>query len=174
MRTSARAKERTLSRAAPQPEEQEPAPPPPPRDVPGAAESAGGELPADVVPLASRYAPRALSIPRVPAGRAAGFTFDGGKRGWFARLPESTPQQLLTPTYAAGRVYLGGGFASHQLYALEASSGRVDWMAAAPDGGPTAAIAWATRSSSTRRAARSSWWTRPRAASAGAAGSAIR
>ncbi len=133
--------ERTLSRATPPPEEQEPAPPPPPREVPGAAESAGGELPSDVVPLASRYAPRALSIPRVPAGRAAGFTFDGGKRGWFARLPESTPQQLLTPTYAAGRVYLGGGFASHQLYALEASSGRVEWMAAAPDGGPTAAIA---------------------------------
>ena len=47
---------------------------------------------------------------------------------------------LLTPSYGGGRVYVGGGFGSHQLYALDAASGRIDWMAAAPDGGPTAAI----------------------------------
>ncbi|MCB9598624.1 MAG: TonB family protein [Sandaracinaceae bacterium] len=115
-------------------------PPAPVEDVPGAAPTMGGELPEDVTPLTARFTPRRLDVPRVRPGRAAGFTFDGSKRGWVVRLPESSRQHLLTPSYGGGHVYVGGGFESHQLYAIDASSGRIDWMAAAPDGGPTAAI----------------------------------
>ncbi len=108
--------------------------------VAGAAEALGAELPEDIEALTSRYTPRRLAIPRVRPGRAAGFTFDGDRRGWVVRLPESARMRLLTPSYGSGRVYVGGGFGSHQLYALDAASGRIDWRAAAPDGGPTAAI----------------------------------
>lgn len=123
----------------------EPAPPSPvaPPDVasiPGAAApTAGGEVPSDVVALASRVEPRPLNIPRVRGGRARTFTFDGDHKGWFARMPDGR-QNLVTPSYGRGRVYLGGGFESHRVYALEAHTGRFDWIAAAEDGGPTAAI----------------------------------
>jgi len=100
----------------------------------------GDELPEDIEALASRFVPRPLPLPNVRPGRAAGFTFDGSRRGWVVRLPEPQRMRLLTPSYGDGRVYIGGGFGSHQLYALDAQSGRIDWRAAAPDGGPTAAI----------------------------------
>ncbi len=111
----------------------------PPRDVPGAAPHVPtATVPTDMEPLGVRYAPRALPIPHVTAGRTASFTFDGDKPGWFARLPDGA-QRLLTPP-TAGRVYVGGGFSSTSVYALDAKSGRIDWATGAPDGGPTAAL----------------------------------
>ncbi|MDQ3036841.1 MAG: PQQ-binding-like beta-propeller repeat protein, partial [Myxococcota bacterium] len=113
---------------------------PPPRDLPGAAaRPPEPEIPADTTPLSARFAPRPLPIPRVSGGRSGRFTFDGHRRGWFARLPESR-QNPLTPVYAQGRVMVGGGFTSHTFYAFDARTGELDWRAAAPDGGPTAAI----------------------------------
>jgi Ca-activated chloride channel family protein len=116
------------------------APAPAPRDLAGAAaRPAEPEVPSDTTPLSARYAPRELAIPAVASGRSARFTFDGQRRGWFARLPDSR-QNPLTPVYARGRVMVGGGFTSHTFYAFEARTGELDWRAAAPDGGPTAAI----------------------------------
>ncbi|MBX3275001.1 MAG: PQQ-binding-like beta-propeller repeat protein [Sandaracinaceae bacterium] len=95
-------------------------------------------IPADIVALSSRMRPRPLAIPPTRPGNTNRFTFDGHRRGWLARVPGS--QALLTPAYADGKVYLGGGFGSSQFYAYNARSGDPLWAASAPDGGPTAAI----------------------------------
>lgn len=101
--------------------------------------SVGGED--DASPLGGRMEPRELDVPPVGPGRSATFRFDEGRRrGFVTRLPEHTPMHLLTPTYGRGRLYVGGGFGSHQLYGIDARTGHLDWRAAAPDGGPTAAI----------------------------------
>ncbi len=114
---------------------------PPVEPVPGAASPvAEAELPDDVSPLGSRFAPRRLPIPRVQPGRAASFRVDGERRGWLARLPEHARMHLLTPVYGGGRVYLGGGFSSTRFYALDARTGAMDWVTEASDGGPTAAV----------------------------------
>jgi Ca-activated chloride channel family protein len=116
-------------------------PPPAVADLTGAAEAPPeAPIPADLVPLSSRMAPRHLYIPRTNGGRTSRFTFDSGqRRGWFARLPHGS-QQLLTPAYAAGRVILGAGFSSSQVYAYDARTGDREWVASAPDGGPSAVI----------------------------------
>ncbi len=88
--------------------------------------------------LGSRMQVRALRRPHPPRGATSRFDFDGGKRGWVTALPS---EQLLTsPAFANGKIYLGGGFASHQFYAFDAYDGELAWSIAAPDGGPTAAI----------------------------------
>lgn len=95
------------------------------------------EIPEDTIALASRMAPRRLNIPRTRRGRTERFVFDGFHRGWFAR---TSGQRLLTPVYGEGKVYVGGGFSSHQLFAYDARTGEREWTASAPDGGPSAAI----------------------------------
>jgi len=88
--------------------------------------------------LGQRMQVRPLPHPTPEPGANAKFNFDGGKRGWITALPE---RELLTsPAYADGRIFLGGGFSSHQFYALAAFSGEMEWAMAAPDGGPTAAV----------------------------------
>ncbi len=114
---------------------------PPPRDLPGAMpREAPPEAVADLEPLTARYEPRQLAIPQLATGRSATFTFDGRRTGWFARLPEYDRQQLLTPAYGLGKVYVGGGFGSTTMYGIDAKTGRIGWSASAPDGGPTSAI----------------------------------
>ncbi|MFK7986990.1 MAG: PQQ-binding-like beta-propeller repeat protein [Sandaracinaceae bacterium] len=115
-------------------------PAPPPTDLAGAApRPPEPEIPEDTTALTSRMRPRALSIPATRGGETKRFTFDGFHRGWFARLPAGR-QHLLTPVYGDGKVYLGGGFASHSLFAYDARTGDPEWSASAPDGGPSAAI----------------------------------
>ncbi|MCZ7599153.1 MAG: PQQ-binding-like beta-propeller repeat protein [Gammaproteobacteria bacterium] len=115
-------------------------PPPEVADLRGAAEApAEPEIPSDTTDLASRVAPRRLHIPVTHTGRTSRFTFDGFHRGWLARLPNGH-QHLLTPLYGDGKVFLGGGFSSHQMFAYDARTGEREWAAAASDGGPTAAI----------------------------------
>lgn len=112
----------------------------PPEDLAGAAPApAEATIPEDITELSARMAPRRLSIPPTNRGRTSKFTFDGHRRGWFARTP-SGRQALLTPVYGEGKVYVGGGFSSHQLFAYDARSGEREWRASAPDGGPSAAI----------------------------------
>ncbi|MGF1469183.1 MAG: VIT domain-containing protein [Sandaracinaceae bacterium] len=130
------------SGAGPSPETagQEAVPAPPVADLPGAAERPPEpEVPDDTTGLARRMAPKPLAIPATRWGQTQRFTFDGFRRGWFARLP-SGAQALLTPAYGQGKVYVGGGFASHQLFAYDARTGDRAWAASAPDGGPSAAI----------------------------------
>ncbi|MCB9596581.1 MAG: PQQ-binding-like beta-propeller repeat protein [Sandaracinaceae bacterium] len=95
-------------------------------------------VPQNIVSLSSRMRPRPLPIPNTRLGMTERFTFDGDRRGWFARVPGT--QALLTPAYSDGAVLLGGGFGSSQFYAYNARSGQALWAASAPDGGPTAAI----------------------------------
>lgn len=114
--------------------------PPAPADLAGAAEAPPeADLPEDTIALASRLAPRRLHIPPTRGGKTSRFTFDGHRRGWFARTPDGR-QALLTPVYGAGKVYVGGGFSSHRLHAYDARTGEHEWTASAPDGGPSAAI----------------------------------
>jgi Ca-activated chloride channel family protein len=62
---------------------------------------------------------------------------EGGRLGWRVRLPGGRP--LATPAVAGGRVFIGGGFGSHELYAFSASDGRLLWKIGTRDDGPTAA-----------------------------------
>lgn len=113
------------------------APPPDVADLAGAAEAPPeAEIPEDTTGLGSRMAAKPLDIPATRRGTSR-FTFDGHRRGWFAR---ASGQRLLTPIYGDGRVYVGGGFSSHQVFAYDARSGEREWVASAPDGGPSAAI----------------------------------
>lgn len=115
-------------------------PPPAVAELSGAApRPPEPEVPADTTALTSRMKPRELHIPTTPIGQSSRFTFDGFHRGWFARMPNGR-QRLLTPVYGEGKVYLGGGFSSHQLFAYDARTGERSWTASAPDGGPSAAI----------------------------------
>lgn len=57
---------------------------------------------------------------------------------WEARVPGNRP--LATPAVAAGRLFLGGGFGSHEFYALDAETGKVVWEYTTVDDGPTAAV----------------------------------
>lgn len=105
----------------------------------GAATAAPeAEVPADTLALASRLTPRPLPAPSARPGMTEAFTFDGYRRGWVARLPAA--HALLTPAYADGKIYLGGGFSSSAFFAYDARSGQPLWSVAAPAGGPSAAV----------------------------------
>lgn len=116
------------------------------RESPGAAAPVPHAIPAVVHPnegraddsLGARITPRQLPIPRVALGRSATFRFNGERRGWVLQLAEAQP--LITPAYAAGKVYVGAGFSSTTVFALDALTGALRWQADTPDGGPSAAI----------------------------------
>ncbi|MFT5356037.1 MAG: Ca-activated chloride channel family protein, partial [Polyangiales bacterium] len=97
----------------------------------GVSENSSGEL-------GSRFQVRPLRIPATPRGATARFSFDQGKRGWVTALPNN--ELLASPAYGNGKIFLGGGFASHQFFALDAFGGEMLWSLSAPDGGPTAAF----------------------------------
>jgi outer membrane protein assembly factor BamB len=63
---------------------------------------------------------------------------EDGRLGWRVRLPRPLP--LATPAIAEDSVLLGGGFGSHELYALDAGTGSVRWQRRTEDDGPTAAV----------------------------------
>jgi outer membrane protein assembly factor BamB len=63
---------------------------------------------------------------------------DGRISGWKVAIPGNRP--LATPAIAEGRLYLGGGFGSHEFYAFDAISGRRVWTYRTADDGPTAAV----------------------------------
>jgi len=60
-----------------------------------------------------------------------------GRPGWRVRIPGSRP--LATPAVVGGRVFIGGGFGSHEFYALDLETGRLLWSLKTKDDGPTAA-----------------------------------
>ncbi|MCB9595406.1 MAG: PQQ-binding-like beta-propeller repeat protein [Sandaracinaceae bacterium] len=86
----------------------------------------------------ARMQVRRVRVPHPPRGASAQFNFGQGRRGWVTAMPRA--ELLTSPAFHDGRVFLGGGFASHRFYAFNAYSGELDWSIAAPDGGPTAAI----------------------------------
>jgi Ca-activated chloride channel family protein len=59
-------------------------------------------------------------------------------RLWKAVIPGNRP--LATPAIVGGRVFIGGGFGSHEFYAFAADTGERLWEYRTEDDGPTAAI----------------------------------
>jgi Ca-activated chloride channel family protein len=88
--------------------------------------------------LGARMQVRRIRMPHPPRGSSSRFNFGEGRRGWITALPNA--ELLASPAFHDGKVFLGGGFASHRFYAFDAYDGELAWSMAAPDGGPTAAI----------------------------------
>jgi Ca-activated chloride channel family protein len=66
------------------------------------------------------------------------FDTPDGRSGWAVRFPSGRP--LATPAYGDGRLFVGGGFGSHEFYALDAKTGAPAWQVRTNDDGPTAAV----------------------------------
>src|SRR6266478_2244017 len=69
---------------------------------------------------------------------AASFGTPDGRSGWVLRLPGGRP--IATPAYADGMLFVGGGYGTHEFYALDSETGRVIWKIQTGDDGPTAAV----------------------------------
>lgn len=61
-----------------------------------------------------------------------------GVTGWVVRLPGG--RTLATPAYYKGKIFVGGGFGSHEFYAFNATTGALAWQYHTNDDGPTAAV----------------------------------
>lgn len=68
---------------------------------------------------------------------------DYGFKGWRAHIPSR--RGIPTPAVSEGRVFVGGGFGSHDIYALDAAEGRLLWHLRTSDDGPTATTVVGTR-----------------------------
>ena len=81
----------------------------------------------------------ALALPE-PKGtlQAAGFQTPDGKSGWVLRIPGARP--IATPAYADGMLFVGGGYGSHEFYAVDSDTGKIIWKIQTGDDGPTAAV----------------------------------
>jgi Ca-activated chloride channel family protein len=71
-------------------------------------------------------------------GPAVAFASKEGKKGWKVVIPGRRP--LATPAVVDGKVFLGGGFGSHEFYAFDARTGKQLWQYQTGDDGPTAAV----------------------------------
>jgi hypothetical protein len=68
---------------------------------------------------------------------ATSFGTPDGKSGWVLRLPGGRP--IATPAYADGMLFVGGGYGSHEFYAVDSETGKIIWKIQTGDDGPTAA-----------------------------------
>jgi Ca-activated chloride channel homolog len=69
---------------------------------------------------------------------AVTFRTSDGKGGWVLRLPGGRP--IATPAYADSMLFVGGGYGSHEFYAVDSDSGKIVWKIQTGDDGPTAAV----------------------------------
>jgi Ca-activated chloride channel family protein len=76
--------------------------------------------------------------PPPKVGPPVAFTSKEGKKGWKVVIPGRRP--LATPAVVDGKVFLGGGFGSHEFYAFDARTGKRLWQYQTGDDGPTAAV----------------------------------
>jgi len=84
---------------------------------------------------------KAMNVNLPETGRdlvAASFGTPDGKSGWVLRLPGGRP--IATPAYADGMLFVGGGYGSHEFYAVDSETGRIIWQIQTGDDGPTAAV----------------------------------
>lgn len=58
--------------------------------------------------------------------------------GWDATIAGGRP--MATPAIEGDRIYVGGGFGSHEFYALDRATGTPVWAVNVSDDGPTAAV----------------------------------
>src|SRR4051812_96991 len=75
--------------------------------------------------------------PDAPPEGPVAFKPREGKAGWKVTLPGRRP--LATPAVVGGKVFLGGGFGSHEFHALDAKTGQPVWVHRTDDDGPGAA-----------------------------------
>src|SRR5262249_19014160 len=59
-------------------------------------------------------------------------------KGWKLVIPGG--RALATPAVVGDKVFLGGGFGSHEFYAFDAATGKKLWLYQTADDGPTAAV----------------------------------
>ncbi|PYT48537.1 MAG: hypothetical protein DMG43_16930, partial [Acidobacteria bacterium] len=84
---------------------------------------------------------KAMNVNLPAPGRdleAVSFGTPDGKTGWVLRLPGGRP--IATPAYADGMLFVGGGYGSHEFYAVDSETGRIIWKIQTGDDGPTAAV----------------------------------
>lgn len=80
-----------------------------------------------------------IALPNLSADmKPAQFLTPDGKSGWAVRIPGNRP--IATPAYWDGKVFIGGGYGSHEFYAIDAQTGAVVWQIKTSDDGPTAAV----------------------------------
>ena len=65
-------------------------------------------------------------------------TKDGKRKGWKVTIPGN--HALATPAVVDGKLFIGGGFGSHEFYAFDAQTGKMLWLYPTADDGPTAAV----------------------------------
>ena len=90
------------------------------------------------IPAPTPYPPRPLPPPVDPLQPVPFHPSDSRIGGWRLSIPGGHP--LATPAIADGKLYLGGGFGSHEFYSFDAISGRHAWTYHTADDGPTAAV----------------------------------
>ncbi len=69
---------------------------------------------------------------------ATAFKTSDGREGWVIKIPGDHP--IATPAIANGVLYVGGGYGSHEFYAFNAETGKVEWQIKTGDDGPSAAV----------------------------------
>jgi outer membrane protein assembly factor BamB len=70
--------------------------------------------------------------------QAVAYQTPDGRTGWVLRLPGGKP--IATPAYADGMLFVGGGYGSHEFYAIDADTGGIVWRIQTGDDGPPAAV----------------------------------
>jgi len=93
-------------------------------------------------PATQNVVPQAAQAPAAPAQVADAVPFqtkDGKVKGWKVQIPGN--RALATPAVVEGKVFIGGGFGSHEFYAFDAVTGKKLWQYQTADDGPTAAVA---------------------------------
>jgi outer membrane protein assembly factor BamB len=82
---------------------------------------------------------RSGSAVRIPTDHLRVGRFESnGVSAWLVDIPGGKP--LATPAVVGDRVYVGGGFGSHEFYCFDAGSGRPVWALRVSDDGPSAAV----------------------------------
>ena len=116
------------------------------------APSRGRAQEAKPAPTAAKKAADAVAMQRIDLGSAMNVNLPSpnhdleavpygtpdGRRGWVLRLPGGRP--IATPAYADGMLFVGGGYGSHDFYAVDAETGKIIWNIQTGDDGPTAAV----------------------------------
>lgn len=84
----------------------------------------------------------AVKLPAVKSEKeATAFRFgrENEHQAWLAQLPEHA--QLVSVAYGGGKIFVGGGFSSNTMYALDATTGKRLWATEnLVDPGPTAPV----------------------------------
>ena len=81
----------------------------------------------------------AVTLPRIERHLAPrAYATPDGRSGWVVSIPGGRP--IATPAYASGRLFVGGGYGSHEFYCFDAATGAVVWKLSTKDDGPTAAV----------------------------------